>query len=67
MELTERNYPAVASHTGEGRLVLDAGDKIRVQTWDPVNGIVDVLAETTVPTGKEWAVTVSVAAIETDA
>jgi len=46
---------------------LAAGQKFRVQKWNAVDGIVDVLAEQTVPAGKAWSVSIIVDITETDA
>ena len=56
-----------AQKYGTDIVVLGAGEKLRIQTWDAVNGIVDVLAEVEVPSGKSWSVSIIVDATETDA
>ena len=65
MELTDKQQP----HTQKAAtdtIVLAAGEKLRIQTWDAVNGIVDVLAEAEVPAGKEWSASIILDITETD-
>ena len=51
---------------GSDTFELAAGDKLRVQTWDPINEIADILPETTVPAGTRWVVTVVIDLLEID-
>jgi len=66
MELTTKQYPH-AQLAGTDIVELAAGEKFRIQTWNAVDGIVDFLAEVTVPEGKAWSVGVVVDITETDA
>ena len=67
ISLSSEEFPARTLKHGADRFAQVAGEKLRVQTWDAVNGIVDVLSEVTVPTGKAWDVVVTVNITETDA
>jgi len=51
---------------GTDTVVLAAGEKIRIQKWDAVNGITDILAEQTVPAGKAWSAGLVVDITQTD-
>ena len=66
MELEDRQYPHKQKYATE-TVALAAGNKFRVQRWNPAEGIVDILAEVTVPVGKVWSVSIIVDISETDA
>ena len=51
---------------GTDTVVLAAGEKVRIQKWDAVNGITDILAEQTVPEGKAWSADFVVDITQTD-
>jgi len=63
MELTEHSNPAVVGRSGEGRFELVAGKRLKIETTPDGAEVLDAV----VPSGKVWAVTISVAVIETDA
>ena len=65
MELVDRQQEHVQKWA-QVILALDAGQKFRIQKWTDAEGIVDVLAEVTVPAGKAWSVGVIVDITETD-
>ena len=46
---------------------LAAGERLRIQSWNAVDGIVDILTEVTVPEGKAWVASLVVDIHETDA
>jgi len=65
MELVDKQQEHVQKW-GQEIIALDAGQKFRIQKWTDAEGIVDVLAEVTVPAGKAWSVGVIVDITETD-
>jgi hypothetical protein len=65
LELSEI-WPVHVKKAGSDTVELAAGDKLRVQTWDPVNGIQYILPETAVPAGTRWVASVVVDIQEID-
>jgi len=65
MELTDRQQ-AHTQKFGTETFALAAGEKVRIQKWNAIDGIMDVLAEVTVPAGKAWSVSIVVDIQETD-
>ena len=65
MELSDRQLPHTQKY-GTEVVALTAGQKFRIQKWIEGEGIVDILAEVTVPAGKAWSVSVIVDISETD-
>ena len=65
MILSDRQLPHTQKY-GTEVVSLTAGQKFRIQKWNVAEGIVDVLAEVTVPAGKAWSVSLVVDISETD-
>jgi len=62
--LSETEVSARTLKRGDGNFTLQGGKRLRIQKWGP--GAEDLL-DTTVPEGKQWAVSIFVSVVETDA
>ena len=66
MELADKQVAHIQKAATEV-VELAAGERLRIQSWNAVDGIVDILAEVTVPEGKAWLASLLVDIQETDA
>ena len=67
ISLETEAYPARTLKYGGEKFELAVGEKVRIQKWIDGGGIVDVLAEVTVPAGKAWTASTTINIVETDA
>jgi hypothetical protein len=66
MELVDKQLPHTQKSATD-TVTLAAGEKLRIQKWTVADGIVDILAEETVPAGKQWSASIVLDIQETDA